>query len=88
MANDDFLSLVDLDGQAKQGINKGGNIELIGIVGQRVEDGLETEMRIGEGVDGEFVGAFEGGTVGADMEVDGIDGGSHRRIIKDKIVFI
>ena len=31
-------------------------------------------MGIRERVDGEFVGTFESGTIGADMKVDGVDG--------------
>jgi len=40
-----------------------------------MESGLHKLIRIDQRIDGDFPGAFEGGTVGTDMEVDGIDCG-------------
>jgi len=84
LTNNYFAGAVNAGGEAKERINKSGNIDLLLILTIRMEDGLHLEMGIGEGIDGDFEGGFESGAVGADMEVDGIDGG-HRYMILDSI---
>lgn len=74
MTDNDFAGGVNLRWEAKERINKGVGIEFEGVIAIRVENRVHFKVGVGERIDGNFEGAFEGGTIGADVKLDGFDG--------------
>lgn len=75
LANKDFFGGVDEVGESLDRVDKGGKVDKARIGAVRMEKGFRFKMVVLERVDGEFEGAFEGGAVGADVEINGFDGG-------------
>jgi len=82
LAHNDFVTAVDTFGEAEERVNKSIHVDMGGIVAQGVENGFHFEMRVGEGIDGDFEIGFEGRAVGTKMEIDGIDRG-HKSVSKN-----
>ena len=62
-------------GKTVETIGEGGEIDFVGVVAYGVENRVHFEMRVTEGIDGDFEIGFESGTVGADVVFDGRDVG-------------
>lgn len=77
-----FLGFIKRTRQAKNGINKGSGIELVGIIAKRMQNRFHFKMGIGERVEADFEGAFESGTIRPDMKFNIFDGG-HKNKYKD-----
>ena len=75
LTDDYFRGGINDRRQTKQGINKGGGVDMVLIVSQGMENRIHFEMSVGEGIDGNFKGAFKSGTIGTDMEFNRFDGG-------------
>ena len=68
------MSAVELGREAIKRINQSRGINGSGVVAEGVENRVHFKMRIDKRGNGDLEIAFEGGAVGADMEVDRIDG--------------
>ncbi len=75
LTNEDFFSFVNLRGKTLNTVDEGGKIDLVGFGTERVEKRLGFEMVVLEGINRDLESAFEGGAVGADMEINRLNSG-------------
>lgn len=75
LADKDFFGFVDLGRKTLDTVDEGGKVNLVGLGTKWMKERLGFEMVVLEGVDSNLEGAFEGGAVGANVEIDTFDSG-------------